>query len=137
MSVLLASAPILPVYAGKQSTPSTSSGITPTTGGQTPPSTNNPGQGGGGQGGNQNTPNTPDTPNTNTATPPQVVNQLAQQRMSPGAMVGIGAAAVAGIYALGGIGIYTVGAYQKRLPNPRELMGHVNTYVSEKISLSK
>jgi hypothetical protein len=98
MSVLLASAPMLPVYAGKQSTPSTSSGSTPTTGGQTP-STNNPGQGG-----TQNTPNTPNT-NTNTATPPQVVNELAQQSMSTGAMVGIGAAGLAGVGLLGA-GIY-------------------------------
>jgi hypothetical protein len=93
LSVLLASAPIVPVYAGKQSTASTDSEIQPATNGQTP-STDS------GQGGTQNTPSTPSTPsapNTNTATPPQVVNQMAQQRMSPGAIVGIGAAGLLGV----------------------------------------
>jgi hypothetical protein len=110
MSVLLASAPMLPVYAGKQSTPESPS----TTGGSTP-STNNPGQGG-----TQNTPNTPNTPNTNTATPPQVVNQLAQQAINVKDALGVGGAIGVGALGLGGLA-YAIAVKKGKVRSPKKM----------------
>jgi hypothetical protein len=116
MSVLLASAPMLPVYAGKQVT---SAETTPTTGGQMP-STNNPGQGG--------TQNTPDAPNTNTATPPQVVHQMAQASLSDAAKKGIGLAALGALSLV----VYGISIHKGDVPGPKKLIHKAKNAISDR-----